>query len=649
MVKDKVLRDEIVAQALQEISFARRYKQGKVKNWQKNEDMYYGKKAVTTESRANVDLGRMQEFVHTLWSKVDNPLIFKFTKRKEAQLKRVKRLNALRQVDQQNDFWDIKDLVGKKQAIIYGRAIYSYFADSVDGYKPHLDNVDVYDFLIDPSAGGIDLEKALYLGDYGVVLSRSELKDGMTGRDRLYLRNETQEILDGVGNNTESTQEETNKYNRMYGQNTLGQKNLHNDDKFKFWRWFTTFEGERYYLVMQERSGRAIRVEKLTDLFSPTKLFTKGAWPYWSWASFPDLTEFWTPSYCDYVRELFMAQNVSINQMLDNAEEINKPQKVVNVGAIENLAELKYRRDGQIKIKGDFDASKAIQELRPPSINTPILVFDKLEAINEKASGVTSGAKGVSDEKGKVGIYEGNQEEAADRFGLLNKSYSFGYTRFARLYEIGVRDNLTKKVAVDMIGPDGIETEEVKRSDIFRKGDDFAVLVEASDAETAASMRDQVSKINFLNAEMANPAVVAIINPKKAFELKAKIAGLSEDDIKELTDTSEFGNSELLSEAARDIESLLDGEDIKPNAAANNAYKQKIVDYLKDNQENMDEKQFGRIAAYVVSLDEVIIQNEARAINSFEMNMVKSQIAGPVNGTAPAPINNSLENANAPV
>jgi len=60
-------RQEIIAQALREIQFARNYKQGKTRNWQINEDLYYGKKLPTQEtSRANVDLARMQEFVHTL-------------------------------------------------------------------------------------------------------------------------------------------------------------------------------------------------------------------------------------------------------------------------------------------------------------------------------------------------------------------------------------------------------------------------------------------------------------------------------------------------------------------------------------------------------------------------------------------------------
>src|ERR1035437_6261492 len=67
-------RTAIVSQAIKEMQFSRRYKQGKIRNWQKNEQLYYGKKMEATESRSNVDLGRMQEFVHTLLSKISAPL-----------------------------------------------------------------------------------------------------------------------------------------------------------------------------------------------------------------------------------------------------------------------------------------------------------------------------------------------------------------------------------------------------------------------------------------------------------------------------------------------------------------------------------------------------------------------------------------------
>ena len=171
----KEKRDLIRTQIKNEMDFARRYKQGKVANWQKNEQMYYGKKEKTDDARANVALGRMQEYVHTLLSKVDNPLTFTFTKRKDSQLKRVARLNSLKDIDSKRNYWDMKDIVGKKQAIIYGRAIYFYSASSDNGYQSNLENCDAYDFLIDPAAGGIDVDRAKYLGRYGVTKDRYEL------------------------------------------------------------------------------------------------------------------------------------------------------------------------------------------------------------------------------------------------------------------------------------------------------------------------------------------------------------------------------------------------------------------------------------------------------------------------------------------
>lgn len=599
-------RQKIIAQALVELQFARNYKQGKTKNWRTNEDLYYSRKLNQEMARANVDLGQMSSFVHTLLSKIDNPLVFKFIKRKEAQLKRVKYLNALRTIDQDRDNWDIKDIVGKKQALLYGRTIYSYTAESPDGvYRPCLENIDVYDYLIDPSGGGIDIEKAFYMGRYGVVKTRSQIKKGI--KDGIYLRTEANNLLEGSGNTTEMNQEDVNKQNRTWDTNVwIQQKEVGNPDKYKFWEWYTTYEGTRYYLLLTESGGTAIRVEPLKELFA-SELF-----PFWTWAAFPDLTEFWTPSYCDYVREIFMAQAISINQMLDNAEQINKPLKLVNVQAVTNLAELKYRRDGIIKVSKDIDLNKAVQQLNTPSINTPIDVFQLLDGIQEKTSGVTAGAKGVSDED-KVGIYEGNQANAADRFGFLNKSYSFGYKRFAKLYENGVREHLVKKTAIDILGPDGVEIIEVSRRDIFRKDDEFGTMVESSNAETALSEVEKRTKIAFLNAQAMNP----IQNPQKAYELQATIAGFEEDTIKQLLDKSDYGSAELMSEAERDIEALLDGEKLAPNQSATTAYKQRFIDYMQDNQEDITPEQFNTLSVYVLSLDEIIMRNMIKQANDF--------------------------------
>lgn len=614
-------RSEIITQALSEIAFAKRFKQGKVGNWKINEDLYYGRKVKGEEARANVDLGQMSAFVHTILSKIDNPLTIRFSKRKESQLKRVEMLNALKSKDQQEDNWDIKDITGKKQAIIYGRAIYTYFAESVNGYCPHLENVDVYDFLVDPAGGGIDLEKAMYMGNYGVVKTRSQIKQGV--KDKIYLKAEADILLNGTGNSTDTNQEQINKQNRTNDNNTsfYPSKDIGNPDVYKFWNWVTTYEGERYFLLLNEMGATAIEVVPLKEKFE------SNLWPYWSWAAFPDLTEFWTPSFCDYVRDIFMAQAVSINQMLDNAEQINKPQILIDVGAFEDLSQIKYRKNGRIEAKAGTDLSRAYQRVETPSINTPIQVFSLLDGIQEKASGVTAAAKGVAENNSstKATIYKGNEENTADRFGFLNKSYSFGYKRFARLYEAGVREHLIQKVAIEILGPNGVEAMEVSRRQIFRKNEQFNISVEASNAELALSEAEKQSKLDFLIKNTNNP----IQNQKKAYEMEASIVGFDPDEIKELKDTENYGNAGIMSEAMRDIEQLLDGEDIPLNQGANTAYKQRFVDYMQDQQEKIKPEQFQRLVDYVKKIDQIIVRNMNRQANEIIMQKQMAQAMNP--------------------
>jgi len=615
--------DKIAAQSINEIDIARTYKNGKVKSWQSNESMYYGVKETSEDSRANISLGRMQEFVHTLLSKIDNPLVFKFTKRKPSQLSRVELLNSLRRFDADRNFWDLKDIVGKKQGIIYGRAIYAYYASSDEGYQSNLENVDVYDFLIDPACGGIDIENAFFMGRWGVVKTIKQLKDGV--KNKIYNKEAVSRLIESGGNSTEENQEETNKRSRSYDQETIGDKENNNHNKFKLWEWFTTFEGERYYILM-DNSGQWIRCEKLSDMFS------NDMWPFWTWAAFPDLTEFWTPSYCDYARDLFLAQDASIGQMLDNADAINKPMRAVDVSAIDDVTKLKYRKDGIIPVKKGVDINRAYQTIITPSINTPIQVFEILEGIQEKASGVTAQAKGTADEKGKVGIYQGNEAAMADRFGLLNKSYSFGYKRFAKLYENGVKDHLIKKIAIEILGPNGVEVKQISKRDLYKKGDEYGITVEASNAEMMASKQDRNEKLAFLASEVNNP----MINKKKSFEMRALISGLSEEDVRQLLDTNSYGNEKLMSEADRDLESLLMGEVIEINDAANNQYKQRMVDYLRDHKEDINDRQFFAISAYIDSLEDVIFRNEARKlVNEQSQEMLNPELN---------PLNNELIN-----
>lgn len=614
---------EIIDQVLNEIAESRRHKDFRISAWQKNEDLYYKKTDKQPSTRANIDLARGQEFVHTLLSKIDEPLTFKFLKRKPAQTERVKMLNALKDYDNKRDIWAIKDIVGKKQAALYGRSINFYFATSEKeaGYMPHFEPIDVYTFLIDPNANGYDMESALYMGDYSVILSKEQLIAG--AKAGIYKQETVDNISDSGGDRGEASTEEVNTENRK----NTSEFNTNSVGSFRFWRWFTTFKGVRYYIILDE-SGNCVRLDPLTDFVSPTKKYPLAPWPYWSWAFYMDMTEFWTLAPMDYAREIFMAQAVSINQMVDNSEAINKPQKLVNTKLIKNKAQLKYKKDGNIFVDGVADVRAAIQFVQTPTIDNPITVYNVLEEIISKATAVTKDTSGVADADGKVGIYEGNQAAIAERFKLLNRSYSFGYERFAELWRIFLKDHLTQDISVDILGPNGVIVKEVSKKDLFKdEKDDYTVSVEASNADQNASTQDKKVKIIFLQSQAGNETQ----NQKKAYEMQAKIAGFTDEEVRELLDVEEFGSSKVMNECDRDIERLLDGETIRPNQLANNAYKQKMVNYLRDYTEDITDVQARAIFAYIDSLEDVIMRNTARDSQKEEMDrekLITEQLSG---------------------
>lgn len=642
MAINKQTRDKIVSQSITELQMARTYKQGIIWRWWKSEDLFYGKKdgrygdntdsgrsnnALNKESRANVNIASIKAFafVETYLSKLDSPLTFKYAKPTMADYKRAKLLNALKEQDSSEDDWDFKDLMGKTNAIIYGRAIFSYHANGMKGYKARLEVVDPYDFLIDPSGGGYDVDKAMFLGRYNIRKTKTQLE--RMKKTKNYVNSEIDRLLKGPGNDAnQTTQEDINKQNKYAYIGSPGNRTFNDTNVFKMWEWYTTFEGARYRLLMIEEGAICIQCEKLTDLFHEDEELGDAMWPFWSYALMPNLTEFWVPSKLDYVRDIFLAQSVSINQMLDNGEAINKPQRAIDVSAIENLSDLVYRKNGVIRMKPGTDINKAFKIVTTPQIDTPIKVYQELETIQQLESGVTASAKGAADED-KVGIYEGNQANTADRYGVANKSYSNGYRRFAILYKNGIDDNLTVKKAVKILGPKGLEeTVFVSRRDV-KPQTDWNIIIESNNAEDQADATDKKNKMAF-NASYRNDQIV---NQKELFEKSAEIVGYSTDDIRRLLDISDYGSADMISEAERDMEELINKKYIEPNENADTAYGAHILSYMRDHMEDMDEETYLLFQDYMKRLQPIIVRNMGtRLVN--EQARAGAMGAGEVDG-----------------
>lgn len=603
---DKATRDAIAAQCLEEIQFARNARQIKVKQWWKNEDLYYSKKVVmdSNSERANVNLNEAQSFVQTFLSKINTDYNFKYIKGDEADLKAAKIANALKDKDFKLGRWSFKAMIARVQLIIYGRYIFEYHADSVNGYRSHLTPVDVYQFLIDPSCGGLDIEKAFYLGRGGIIKSKKDLEEGI--KSGKYLRTETKELISGTGNYASETPEDVNAMNRWTALLSQ-QKLLVRADEWKFWEWNTTYKGKRYTVLITEDGGKMIKCDLHKDLFKSDK------WQFFSAAAYPDLTEFWTPSPLDGVRETIMAKSTAINQMLDNGEAINRPMKAFDVGAVKNPALLKYRKDGLMPVKSGTKISDAIQFFPASPITTAKDVYDKLSEITAVNSGVSDATKGQAEEEA-VGIYQGNMAAEQNRFSLIGDSEADAQQRFAELYLDGLDEHLTTKVAIEMIGIEGIEYKEVTRKDLKRNRD-FEIMVITPGQEEQMNTIEKKNKLTFLSGKSAD--ISGTYNKKVLAEMEAAIAGFSPDEIKYMLDTKNDGNTELMAECAEDIKALLQGEDIPLNEEANTAYQQKFRDYMKDNSEYMlkHPETAARMMNYLMAINPIVIANMNKALD----------------------------------
>lgn len=629
---DKRIRAALIKKSLKQIKFDFAYKEKRVKQWQANEALYWLLKdedRVRELDSSNVMLPKMSGFVKTWLSKIDTPPNIKYGPGAGGDEKRADYLTAAFKQDARpaNMNFAMKDLVGKKQAGMYGRMVGEYHASSKGGYRPNLDIVDVYEFGIDPSAGGLDVEAADNCGRRGIIKRSWQLQAG--AKEGRYIKEEVNALLKHLGLlgadvsdkegeevETATDEQDKEKKNRYYAlaKNT---KILRDSDATRLTEWYMTYKGTRYYLLLHEESGIAVRVCPLKEINK------RELWPFWTWATDPELTEFWSMAPADEVREIFMAQIIVINQMLDNNERINKPMRYFDIDAVEDPTLLHWRRDGLVPFKRGTNMERAIKVEDPKPITNGITIYDALDVIQQGETGITGATKGLAEEE-KVGIYEGNLQSVSDRFGLLNKSYSNAYDRFGRLYYYGLEEHLNTKMSVRILGPQGVEWRSINKTDIKYNGKigEYDIFISASDAERNEDLVDKRNKLNFLDKNKDNQ----LISQKWRTAMEAEIVGFSADQIEEMFDLEAWGNKEILDEAQRDLEKILDGEKIRPNKAANLAYAKKFTRYLKDQGENLDEVIQLRIMDYISSIMPIVAANTATAAVA---KMAKSGLVNP--------------------
>lgn len=620
-------RDSLLNQLRKEYDAGIQYRQGRSKAWKAIEDHYYGRVRTSLPGRFNVPLPVMSGFIDTLVSKVDDPPYLRFEPRSEAYYRTNKKVEALwESVASPNDGFDIEsvDLGAKKLAAMSGRAIYKAYGESADGFKFRTETVDHYDFSCDPMGGG-NLERHNFVHQDNIWKSKGDLEDGADSG--FYDSRSVARLLLSIAGDESKTEEGTykNRASRLQANGMPGDLyNYRGEACDEFIESVTRWDGTRYHVVWSYRKGVILRAVPLKADFR------SGLLPWTSWAMKYDPFNFWSPGPADDMAAVAEVVRVLVNQELDNRQKQNWGQRAYDPDVFPNGSELEWRPNGLIAVRSGLTQTRqiatGIYEFQTPQLGGTLNLVQWLDNFTGQKTGITAATQGNADDA-KVGIYQGNMQQVADRIGFYNKNYVKCYADIGRRFLWAAHEHITGKEAVRVIGEKGVQWEYLKGREVDPT---VSVLVKSSAAEMQVGQMKRDKKGQALAAISSNPKLVDQVNRKWLVENILVSGDFDDAEIRNAQDLENDGSREVMARAAEAIEDILSGKSPKLFRGATTGFQQKILDFALDNTDD-DLKLYLKLTEYASAHDKIVMENTARKAASAA---VKAGAAGP---GAPSP------------
>ena len=573
---------EITNQCAKEYIYALDYRSGRIPAIQENEDLYNLRIQPTLNNRSNYLLPLMPKYIDTLLSKTDDPPVLEFSATEDADKFKAKKCTKAWQFDSSptRGQWALQDILSKKQAGLYGRVTANYYSYTYQGkYFSVLDFLDFYDFLIDPRAGGFDVENGRYMGIDNIFKGK-EYFERKVGD---FIDENVTQLFSSVSKDTvkdydNRNQEKANRYSALNLDFTS--YNYQSDQMVKLIEWYTTYNGKRYYVLFSDKLKLAVKVVLLSNMFKTLNINTGlPYWPFASWAIYPSKEEFYTPAPADRLRNNIKAQSVLVNQKIDNNNFQNNAMIAYDEDAIDNPALLKSRPQGTVPMKlgkGDFIQNR-IYQFRYPVLSGVDDLYNLLENMNAQGTGITPEAQGTTEKDKKATVYIGDMQQVADRMGLFNKLYSAFYQKLGILYANGLKENYTEETAINVLGDDGIDMEKLLKEDTMPSYD-----VSVRGFNNEVQMKTLIAERK--NKVLGELLVSGMINTTEAIKFILENSEFKSDEIQRLLDKENEGSMKSIVEAKDENQKILKKKMVEPNRAASIIHIRTHLDFVKNNK-----------------------------------------------------------------
>lgn len=625
---DKIDKDEATRVATKMLKTCVDFKQPRMAEIREIEDMLAYKLKPALAGRLNVPFDGvvMNGFIDTLTAQENKNHRLAFTDPRGSNLKAARKITAAYEMDSSSTKgrWKSKIRASKRLAAISGRGIFKVYSESSPVYRSCLENVDIFDFVFEPQGGG-HLEDHLFNGQENVFRSISDLELGV--KSGYYDAEQVKKLTAAYSASDFKFNEDLyrNKIQRLAGHGLDAESNNYvGSQLFNLTEFQMTYMGRRWYLLFDYKSGIWLR-------FEPNKsVFGSDLYQWVSWAApQSDPFNFLNKGPADSMRPIAEAIRINLNEILNNNRKRNWDMKAVDKNMFTDLSQLDFRQDGLAiaDLKGSQKIQDGIYHFQTPEISGAINLNEYLDNFGGINSGVNKQTKGLASED-KVGIAEINELSISKRTKLITDSFKDCLAEIGLRYDWGLHEHLPEKHMVKLIGITGVEWDEIRKEDT---DPDFECEVIADDDVIEKQAKSE-KRSSFLKSIINIPLLISQYNPKVLAEELAIDAGYEPERLQRLMDTKNEATDEIIAEANKAIELIVEGKEARVNRNATTGFLARIDNFLLDTDDLTAEVR-AKIEAYFQLHVPIAAENKRRAM----MAQLDAEPGAPAEGTPVVP------------
>lgn len=570
---------------------------------------YYGSVRASLLGRSNIPFPVLAKYVDELKGRLDSFPTIKIDNHRLAQLRVNKKVQASIDILKKptRGDWARKDRMGRNNTIFAGYGAVDFYTErGEDGtFYANADPIDHNDFVFEPMEGS-DLEKHVGVGRFPLFRTKDQLKK--FSKAGIYDPEQVKLVLSRTNQSDFKKNDNYfagryDRYKALGLDTTVG--SYVGQDVFSFAQLQISFEGKRWLITLDYRTGDWVRFQPLKEVYGTDKYSIK------LWQTHEDPNVVMCKSPVDDIYPLAETMRIKVNQLIDNATKRIWGQRAVDPNFFPDLNDLEWRRPDQIIVGKSYmnkPISQGVYEFKTDDATNSTLDFIKfMDTFLAGVVGIDPSA--VSEEEQKVGVMFGQLQKVGARLGVYNKSYAEMWERGVQQILYGMKQDMTTPMAVQLIGTKGAEWEDLAREELGDP-DDFEIVAEASNVENELNEARKKRQTDVLTSISNNPELAHEVNPRWLVEKFLKTAEFSEDEINRGMDVKNYGQEDMLSRADEAVEQILKHKKPRLYHGADIAFFEYIYDYAMDLDDD-DPTMRKAIMDYGMAHMQIVIKNMA--------------------------------------